>query len=105
MDPVLIKTNILAIAASGLSMLLLGVGIYLFRTTAAPYLRFLLPIPPLGVAAYVYVFNLFRHFDGRSPQPVFRLIQDLTVATVTAASIFLLFSLCLTLVIALINHQ
>lgn len=41
-------------------MLLTGLPLYPFRATVGRHMRFLLPIPPLGVAAYVFVFNVFK---------------------------------------------
>jgi hypothetical protein len=103
MDPVLLKTNILSITVSGLVMMLMGILVYVFREAAAPHMRFLLPIPPLGVAAYEYVFNMYRHFDGQT-LPSGKLLLDLTVAAMSVALIFLVFSLVLIAVIGVFNH-
>ena len=60
MDKELLKINLLALAGSGLLMLLTGVLLYAFRDRVSPYMRYFLPVPPLGVAAYIVVFNLFK---------------------------------------------
>ena len=48
----MLKINILTIAGTGLMMLLTGLVLFFFEGS----------IPPLGVAAYVFVFNLFQRF-------------------------------------------
>lgn len=104
METALLKTNILSIISSGLVMALLGFVLYLFRDAAAPYMRFLLTIPPVGVAAYIYIFNLYRKFNGVLPQDRFQVLLDLLVATVTAAGVFIVFSALLLLLIGILSR-
>jgi hypothetical protein len=61
-DPTL--TNILSIAGAGLLILLTGLSFLVFRDFISRHIRFFLPIPPIGVAAYIYVFNLYQHKNG-----------------------------------------
>jgi len=55
MNDEMLKVNILTITIAGLLMMLTGVVLYLFRDIVSINIRFFLPIPPLGVAAYVFV--------------------------------------------------
>jgi len=64
----MLKINILSIAGIGLLMLLTGLLLFVFQDSIAQHRRFFLPIPPLGVAAYVFVFNLFDHYNGKLPE-------------------------------------
>ncbi len=104
METALLKTNILSIISSGLVMALLGAILYIFKEAAAPYMRFLLTIPPVGVAAYIYVFNMFRKFNGELQQPRMSLLTDMLIATATAAAVFLIFSALLLIIISLLNR-
>lgn len=67
MEQEVIKINLLAIAASGFLTLLAGIILFLIRGSIATNIRYLLHIPPLGVAAYIFAFNLFRYFNGSLP--------------------------------------
>jgi hypothetical protein len=57
-------TNILSITGAGLILLLTGLSFLVFRDYISKHIRYFLPVPPIGVAAYIYVFNLYQHFDG-----------------------------------------
>ena len=58
-------------------------------------MRFLLPIPPLGVAAYVFVFNLFGHYGGQMPEKKWDLVREIVYGTGIAALVFGVFTLFL----------
>jgi hypothetical protein len=62
MESEVIKTNLLAIAVSGFLTMLAGVILYFFRSSISTNIRYLLQVPPLGVAAYIFSFNLFRGY-------------------------------------------
>lgn len=91
----MLKINILTIAGTGLLMLVTGLVLFLFEGSIAPYRRFFLPIPPLGVAAYVFVFNVFQHYNGDLPQTPGGTIIEVLSGTAIAGSVFLVFSLLL----------
>ena len=67
MNDEMLKVNILSITSAGLLMLLTGLLLYVFRDVVSRNVRFFLPVPPLGVAAYVFVFNLFAFYNGNLP--------------------------------------
>lgn len=91
MEDELLKLNLLSIAVSGLIMLAAGLVLYAFRAGMAPYVRYVLPIPPLAVAAYVFVFNLFKTYAGRPPAAG-DLMREVLVSTGLAAGLFLVFT-------------
>lgn len=91
----MLKINILTIAGTGLMMLLTGLLLFLFEGSIAQYRRFFLPIPPLGVAAYVFVFNLFQHYHGELPHMSSQTVIEVVSGTAIAATVFLVFSVAL----------
>jgi hypothetical protein len=91
MEDDLLKLNMLTIAASGLMMLLSGLVLYFFRDTVSNNLRFFLPIPPIGVAAYIFVFNMFRHYQGHLPEHISITIREVFISSMFALGVFTLF--------------
>ena len=61
----LLKVNLLVLTVSEFVMLLTGLGLFVFRDEVSTNLRFFLPIPPIGVAAYIFVFNMLNYYDGK----------------------------------------
>jgi CHASE1-domain containing sensor protein len=91
----MLKINILSIAGIGLLMLLTGLLLFVFQDSIAQQRRFFLPIPPLGVAAYVFVFNLFQHHSGSLPESPWLTMMEVLSGTAIAGAVFLVFSLLL----------
>ncbi len=61
-------------------------------------IRFLLPIPPLGVASYVFVFNMFRKILIKNSEikiSYSEICIEVILATVIVIIIFLIFTLLL----------
>ena len=96
MEQNILKLNILAIAGFGILVTILGLALYFFQDAVAEYVRFLLPIPPLAVAAYVFVINMFRQYAGKMPENNLELVKELLTGIGIAALIFGLLSLGLT---------
>jgi hypothetical protein len=84
----LLNINLLTMAGSGLLMLISGLSLYFFRDFVSDHLRFFLPIPPLGVAAYVFVFNLFKDYGGVLPKSPGLVWQEIITSTMIGAVIF-----------------
>ncbi len=99
MENTILKINIITISISGVIMAAGGLVLYAIRDSIAPYMRFLLPVPPVGVAAYVFVFNMFAVYNGRLPASTFQTIREISLATLFSASIFLVFTLLLVLLV------
>ena len=93
MNPDFLKTNILAIAAAGLLMLLVGLVLYILREQVAENVRFFMPIPPLVVASYIFVFNLYSFYGGNLPQGNWIAVKEILLSTAVAAISFGFFSL------------
>lgn len=101
MDQNTLKINLLAIAGFGLLVTLAGILLYVFRNSASANLRYLLPIPPLSIAAYVFIINLYRQYNGKLPENPSVLARELLIGTLTTAAVFGLFSLGLLVLLEL----
>lgn len=84
----MLKLNILTIMVSGFLMLLTGAFLYIFRDEVAKNLRFFLPLPPIGVAAYIFTFNMFREYNGNLPGNLWDTIRELALGTVVVSVVF-----------------
>ena len=100
MNPDLLKTNTLAIATAGLLILLTGIIFYIYRDGISDNVRFVLPIPPLAVAAYIFVFNMYNHYDGKVPDGGWIIAREILLSTAIAAIAFGMFTL---VIIGIIN--
>ncbi len=98
MEEELLKVNIISIAVSGLLMLLAGLLLYLLRDTVSRNLRFFLPIPPIAVAAYVFVFNLFRHYEGNLPSSTWDTLSEVFYGTLISTLVFFAFTLLIVVI-------
>lgn len=96
-------TNILTLAGAGLLILLTGLSLYFFRDFFARYIRFFLPIPPLAVAAYIYVYNMFEHFNGQLPPSSWETVKDVSVNVMISLTFFTLFTVLLILLIGFLK--
>ncbi len=95
MDKELLKINILSIAGVGFLILVTGLLLYLFKAYIVQYQRFFLPIPPIGVAVYVYVFNLYKNSNGNLQYSTWTTVRDVLYGTAIAALVFCAFSVIL----------
>ena len=84
----MLKINILAIVSFGILISLIGLGFFFFREVISNYMRFLLPVPPIGVAAYVFVFNLYGYFGGHIPEKKWDLAREIIFGTGVAMLVF-----------------
>ena len=99
MDQDVLKTNLLSIAAAGLLMLLAGLLLYVFRDEISDNVRFFMPIPPLVVAAYIFVFNMYNYYHGNLPGGIWTISKEIIYSVVVSAIVFGLFTLLLIVVI------
>lgn len=104
MENEIIKTNLLAIAVSGLLTMLAGIILYLFRGSIAINIRYLLQIPPLGVAAYIFAFNFFRYYNGSLPDKFAITAREIIYSTLISAGVFFIFTVSFVLIIGLIDR-
>jgi hypothetical protein len=104
MNPEVLKTNVLSVAVAGLLMLITGIALYLFRDQISDNVRFFMPIPPLAVAAYIFVFNMYNYYVGRLPEDNWVVAKEIVYSTVVAALSFGVFVLLILLVVNFIKR-
>ena len=99
MDSNVLKTNILSIVIMGFAISLSGIVFYFMKDQASQYIRYLLPIPPIGVAAYVYVVNMFEKYNGKLPGTLSGLFREVFFATLFSTVVFAGFTVFLILLV------
>jgi hypothetical protein len=99
MDQDVLRTNMLAIAVAGFLMLLTGILLYIFRDYVSHNARFFLPIPPLGVASYIFVFNMYSYYEGHLPQGNWATAKEILYSTAIAGLAFGAFTFLLIFII------
>ena len=104
MENEVVKTNLLAIAVSGLLTMLAGIILYYFRSAISTNIRYLLQIPPLGVAAYIFAFNLFRYYNGSLPDKFSITAREIINCTLISAGVFFIFTVLFVLIIGFIDR-
>ncbi len=73
-------TIIILIAGAGLIIFLTGLGFLFLRDFVSRNIRYFLPLPPVSVAAYIYVYNLYQHNDGVLPEKISEVSKELIVS-------------------------
>ncbi len=86
-----VRNNLIIIASMGFAMFLVGLILYSNATRIAPYMRYLLPLPPISVAAYIYVLNIV----GAEGDRTLNIGQDLLMETAIGTISFVLITLLL----------
>jgi hypothetical protein len=99
MEPEMLKINTLSIAIFGLLVFLVGLVLYIFRDSLSTYIRFILPIPPISVAAYIFVFNMFRHYGGHLPETFTGTTREILLSTGISAILFGTFTILLAILV------
>lgn len=94
-----VLTNILAIAGAGLLIFLTGIGFLVFRDFITRNLRYFLPLPPIGVAAYIYVYNLYQHYNGNITSDLSGTIKEVLLSVGVVSGSFAAFVVLLILFI------
>ena len=100
MNTDMVKTTILSMLAMGIVIGLAGVVLLIFKELSVKYLRYLLPIPPIGVAAYVFVYNLFRTYEGRLPTSTI-VVKEILWASLISFLVYIIF-VCL--IVAIVHY-
>lgn len=85
------RTNLIIITSMGLAMFLVGLFLYFNASRIAPYMRYLLPLPPISVAAYIYVLNVV----GAKGTRALDISKDLLIETVIGTVSFVLITVLL----------
>lgn len=90
-----INPKILLIAALGAAMFIFGMVLVVLTDQVAPYTRYLLPLPPISVAAYIYILNklLITPDDPTIPGERKVLAKDALTQILVGTLVFLLLSI------------
>jgi hypothetical protein len=88
-----ISVRLLTIAASGLLIFLIGLLLYLFRVPVGRNMRFFLPIPPIGVAAYIFVFSTYTYYGGRLLGNLGTISREIMLGSLVAGGTFLVLTI------------
>jgi len=104
MEQDVLRTNMLSIAEAGFLILLTGAFLYFFRNQINESIRFFMPIPPLGVAAYIFVFNMYSHYGGHLPLKSWGTVKEIIYGTAISAAAFGVFTILLIVIISLIRR-
>jgi len=104
MNPEVLKTNVLSVAVAGLLMLITGIALYLFRDQISDNIRFFMPIPPLAVAAYIFVFNMYNYYEGQLPEDSWVAVKEILYSTAIAGLSFGIFVLLILLIVNFIKR-
>jgi len=80
-------------------MLLAGTLLYFFRDEVSNNVRFFMPIPPLIVAAYIFVFNMYNYYDGKLPGGAWTTSKEIIYSAAISAVVFGISTLMLIVII------
>ena len=86
MEIQVVRNNLIVIASMGFAMFIVGLILYTNTSRVAPSMRYLLPLPPISVAAYIYVLNIVGAREGST----LNIGKDLLMETFIGTVCFLL---------------
>ena len=99
MEIQVVRNNLIVITSMGFAMFIVGLILYTNATRVAPYMRYLLPLPPISVAAYIYVLNIVGNESDlaeiRVAVRTLNIGQDLLIETAIGTISFVLITLLL----------
>lgn len=100
----MLKLNILLIAAAGGVMVIMAMLMLIFSDRVEGGMRYLLPIPPLTVAVYVYLVNYVKDQSTEDFQ-FWALAQDAAFASVFSAGVFFAVAILMAVVISVFSSS
>ena len=92
-DPVVI--NILSIAGAGLIILITGIVFLIFKDYIDKHIQFFLPIPPIAVAAYIFVYNMYQQEPSQISGNLSVLLKEVLMSVGIMAVSFAVFTVIL----------
>ncbi len=104
MNGMVLKTTILSIIFMGILISLTGIAIYFKKDFLSQYMCYLLPIPPIGVAAYVFVYNLFGKYSGKLSGNLMDIFNEILLGSAISSIVFLVIALFLTVLVKFASH-
>ena len=100
----MLKLNILLIASAGGALLIMALLMLVFFDRLEGGMRYLLPIPPLTVAVYVYLVNYVKDQSTEGFQ-FWALVQDAAFASAFSASVFFAVAIAMAGVISVFSSS
>jgi len=91
--------NILSIAGAGLLILITGIIFLIFKDYISKHIQFFLPIPPIAVAAYIFVYNMYQQNTIELSGKFSLFFRDVLMSTGIVSVSFAVFVVLLTLFI------
>ena len=98
-------TNTLSIVGAGLLILITGILFFIFRESVSKYIRFLMPIPPLAVAAYIFVFNMYVYYRGNLPERTVDIVKEIILSVAFSSLVFGAFTVLIILLISVVKKS
>ena len=103
MNLTILKTTILSIIFMGVVILFSGIVLLFWKNQVALHMRYLLPIPPIGVASYVFVYNMFSKYGRTLPGSIADTIKEIVWASAISSIFFFVFTVILVFMVDLVN--
>ena len=91
--------NILSIAGAGLIILITGIVFFIFKDYIDKHIQYFLPIPPIAVAAYIFVYNLYQQKSVQLSGQLFMLLKEVLMSVGIVSISFAVFTVLLILFI------
>ncbi|ESA33931.1 hypothetical protein N836_01325 [Leptolyngbya sp. Heron Island J] len=78
-----VRNNLIVIASMGFTIFAIGLILYKYSALVSPYMRYLLPLPPISVAAYIYVLDIVKGNENRTLNIVQDLLMQIFIGTLS----------------------
>ena len=98
-----VRLNILTMAASGIAIAVAGLIIYFFRKSLPSFMPFILALPPIGVAAYVYLFRLLSQKTASNDNGYGLSFPDILLGGLLTGLAFIFFCLLIMAFVSLLK--
>jgi hypothetical protein len=64
-----------------------------------------MPIPPLAVAAYIFVFNMYVYYRGNLPERTVDIVKEIILSVAFSSLIFGAFTVLIILLISVVKKS
>ena len=91
--------NILSIAGAGLILLITGIVFLFFKDLIDKHIQYFLPVPPIAVAAYIFVYNLYQQRAVQLSEKLFEILKEVLMSVGIVSVSFAVFTVLLILFI------
>lgn len=90
-------------AASGIAIAVAGLIIYFFRKSLPDFMPFILALPPVGVAAYVYLYRLLSQKAITNDNGYFIPFPDILLGGLLTGLAFIFFCIIIMTIVSLLK--